>query len=90
MNDYKSPRLIKLYYKPSTDATVGKAYLRNMSGSKLAGIFICHNEEQVEEVKSSRNLKMLYNENFPDFIDEGYKYTPKQWSNLVKHLQGNK
>ena len=31
-----------------------------------------------------------YNENFPDFIDEGYKYTPKQWTNLVKHLQDNK
>ena len=64
MSDYKSPKLIKLYYK--TDTTEGRAYLRNMSGSKLAGIFICHNKEQVEEVKSSRNLKLLYTEMITD------------------------
>ena len=64
--DYKSPKLIKLYYMPSTDTSEGRAYLRNMSGSKLAGMFICHNEEQVRKVKNSRNLKLLYNEMVSD------------------------
>jgi len=66
MSDYKSPKLIKLYYKPSTEASEGRAYLRNLSGSKLAGMFICHNEEQVTKVKSSRNLKLLYTEMITD------------------------
>ena len=59
MSDYKSPKLIKLYYKPSTDTTSERAYLRNISGSKLAGMFICHNEGQVEYVKTS-SLLALY------------------------------
>ena len=57
--DYKSPKLIKLYYKPSTDTSPERAYLRNISGSKLAGMFICHNEEQVNNIKGD-NLFGLY------------------------------
>lgn len=66
MSDFKSPKLIKLYYKASTETTEGKAYLRNMSGSKLAGIFICHSLEQVEEIKASSNLTLLYNQYIND------------------------
>ena len=58
MSDYKSPKLIKLYYKPSTDTTQERAYLRNISGSKLAGIFICHNEGQVNNIKASSKLAL--------------------------------
>jgi len=61
MSDYKSPKLIRLYYKPPTDTEDGVAYFRKMSGSKLAGIFICHNQEQVDKVKSATNLVDLYN-----------------------------
>jgi len=31
-----------------------------------------------------------YTEHLLYFVDKEYKYTPKQWTNLVKHLQGNK
>ena len=58
MSDYKSPKLIKLYYKPSTDTTPERAYLRNISGSKLAGIFICHNDDQVNNIKTSSKLAL--------------------------------
>ena len=65
MSDYKSPKLIKLYYKPSTDTTPERAYLRNISGSKLAGIFICHNEEQVNNIKGDA-LLVLYSSMMAD------------------------
>ena len=65
MKDYKSPKLIKLYYKPSTDTSPERAYLRNISGSKLAGMFICHNDEQVNNIKGD-NLLVLYSSMMAD------------------------
>ena len=51
MSDYKSPKLIKLYYKPSTDTTPEKAYLRNISGSKLAGMLYAIMKNKLKRLK---------------------------------------
>ena len=59
--------------------------------SELIDITSYSDDELILIVDNNAFLyEIRYTKYFPTCIDGRYKYTPRQWSNLVKHLQDNK
>ena len=59
--------------------------------SELIDITSYSDDELILIVDNNESLYTIrYTENFPTYLDRRYKYTSRQWNNLVKHLQSDK